>query len=1027
MLTEELENETSEKNIDYSVVIINKILEFTPNSMGFKNILEQTIGFEEHIQVIFIDETPYLDISDEWKSIIEKYSDNIIYIETMDIHSITALDLFRYIKGKYFVYDWNEENYFRNAFAQMKKFTEIHEEETNVFCMKEDASLVLASKVVTNKEKNGIFVLFKNPDLFRLDGGSVVFPKRVLSYPEIKDIYLSDYFFLIVFQISCSLTMNLGIVNKSICRYSRDYAEYRYARMIALNNLGSYEEDVYDIYHKKIIEILFEKVKFCPLFFQNILCIDLAIRTAPKRIGLYAKLDEPKMYELVRSLRYILGNIEDEVILNCKVGFSENKANLLRFKYNAFPEITLNKNNVFLHYGNTMLQTMEDMAFNLDFLSMKDGMLRIEGQFLFFGLSDEDSENVKICASINGVDGHEFECCIRDSGSKYTIGCVMAQKCLWFKTSIYLSRLISDYEIEIYVYFKGTKIKKKINNISKFFPIDIHLDKSYFYEDNWKATFISNKLFVSYATEKDCQKAEKDFCNQIEKIGPNGKNAALVRKLYYIIKDLKTRPIWLFSNRLTAGGNNGGIFFNYVREKHPEIDSYFVLEENCDDYERLKSEGINVIKSGSIEHKLIYMLCDFNISSQFVHGIRNPFGEDDIVFFRDFKSREKFVYLQHGVIKDDMSFINQKRINNFYGHIVSAKAEYDSLENGIDFTEKNLWLTGLARFDALYHDEKKVICFSPTWRQWLMNSISPDGTRSPNMKLFKNSACYNFYQEILNNERLLESAEKYGYKLWFCDHPFLRAYDEEIYNFDSRVEIVNDMPSDELNAQTDLMITDYSSAVFDFVYLRKPVLYFQFDKNTFFQNHSFVGEGYFDYERDGFGEVEYDVDSAIDRIIEYIKSDCKLKDKYRKRIDTFFEFSDNNNCKRIYEHIIKSDAYREYPLHITEKSLLNLVNISQLKKIISKNGKISPLEALVQFDKEQKEKVKIKKEVQIKKEIQIVEKPVEIDYFSYVPERFYCGDLGLKAIWWCFKGWLKHKLKNKRNRNKDGLDHNSEE
>ena len=217
----------------------------------------------------------------------------------------------------------------------------------------------------------------------------------------------------------------------------------------------------------------------------------------------------------------------------------------------------------------------------------------------------------------------------------------------------------------------------------------------------------------------------------------------------------------------------------------------------------------------------------------------------------------------------------------------------------------------------------------------------------------------------------------------------MRNFDAEIYNFDSNIEIVNDRSSDELNAKTNLMITDYSSCVFDFAYLRKPVLYIQFDKETFFKNHSFVGEGYFDYERDGFGEVEYDMDSAVDRIIEYMKTDCELKDKYRERIDKFFEFSDNKNCERIYEHIIHSPAYKEYPVDSTGVSILEQVDITKFAQMLFEE--VETTEALDTYG--------------------------TIDYVTYVPERFSSGDLGLKAIWWCFKGWLNHKFKKGKNKN----------
>ena len=57
----------------------------------------------------------------------------------------------------------------------------------------------------------------------------------------------------------------------------------------------------------------------------------------------------------------------------------------------------------------------------------------------------------------------------------------------------------------------------------------------------------------------------------------------------------------------------------------------------------------------------------------------------------------------------------------------------------------------------------------------------------------------------------------------------------------------------DIFAQTDLMITDYSSVAFDFAYLRKPIVYSQFDRDSFFNGAHSYTERYFDYERDCFG------------------------------------------------------------------------------------------------------------------------------------------------------------------------------
>ena len=97
-----------------------------------------------------------------------------------------------------------------------------------------------------------------------------------------------------------------------------------------------------------------------------------------------------------------------------------------------------------------------------------------------------------------------------------------------------------------------------------------------------------------------------------------------------------------------------------------------------------------------------------------------------------------------------------------------------------------------------------------------------------------------------------------------------------------------------------MIVTDYSSSIVDFLYLGKPILYCQFDIDTFYKGHIYHEE-HADFEHDGFGEVLYSLDETVAKIIEYMENGCELKPLYRERVDKFFAFHDRNNCKRVYE------------------------------------------------------------------------------------------------------------------------------
>lgn len=97
-----------------------------------------------------------------------------------------------------------------------------------------------------------------------------------------------------------------------------------------------------------------------------------------------------------------------------------------------------------------------------------------------------------------------------------------------------------------------------------------------------------------------------------------------------------------------------------------------------------------------------------------------------------------------------------------------------------------------------------------------------------------------------------------------------------------------------------MLITDYSSVAFDFAYMNKPLIYYHFDYRKYRKNQH--PEGYFKYEKDGFGPVVKTKESLY-KYIDEIIDDFKNTKKYEERVKQFFDLRDKNNCKRIYEKI----------------------------------------------------------------------------------------------------------------------------
>ena len=85
--------------------------------------------------------------------------------------------------------------------------------------------------------------------------------------------------------------------------------------------------------------------------------------------------------------------------------------------------------------------------------------------------------------------------------------------------------------------------------------------------------------------------------------------------------------------------------------------------------------------------------------------------------------------------------------------------------------------------------------------------------------------------------------------------------------------------------------------------MQKPVLYYQFDEEEYRAHH--YAQGYFDYHRDGFGEVVADEENLLALLEQYLAQGCHLEPKYRKRIENYFPLRDDKNCERIYHEIIE--------------------------------------------------------------------------------------------------------------------------
>ena len=353
----------------------------------------------------------------------------------------------------------------------------------------------------------------------------------------------------------------------------------------------------------------------------------------------------------------------------------------------------------------------------------------------------------------------------------------------------------------------------------------------------------------------------------------------------------KYKDLWLIAERGIDARDNAYYLFKYITANHPEINIAYAITKDSADRERVEKLG-RIINHNSFEHYISLVLSKVKISTH-IMGY-TPYIDFFVKADKKGIIKGKKIFLQHGIIKDNLTYLYNNNVNLDL-FVCSAKPEYEYVKSLYGYKDNVVQMLGLCRYDALYKNEQptKKVLLMPTWRYNLQGA---------DKKEFVKSEYYKVYSNFLASEKLKNVLEKYNYELLFYPHiEFQRFIDT--FKGCERVKIVtfNDSTVQNLLIKSDVLITDFSSVFFDYGYMEKPMIFYQFDKESFRQQH--YEEGYFDYERDGFGEILYDENDVIDELDRILENGCVLDDKYRKRIDKFFTLRDENNSQRNFEAI----------------------------------------------------------------------------------------------------------------------------
>lgn len=898
-----------QKNSDYKyrfsiVCAVYNVEDYVGETI--QSFIDQDIGFREHVQVILVDDGSTDSSADICAKYAAEYPKNIKLVRKENGGVSTArnigLDL---IEGKYYNFCDPDDLLTSNTLSSVWRFFEEHEMETDIVTIPMEFFEAYGGAPYHNSKFNRGTRLI---DLAREPYAPLFSSSSSFIHHRIKDLYRFDTRLRFSEDAKYVNTILLGKLTLGVVADCKYMYRRRLMNTSAINSSQNDDRWYLDTPRYFFLETL-EYAKRVyggkpPKFLQHTMLSDMKWRLLQKKQdNKYLRSgDEEKFSEYMSLITSVLKEIEPDVIMSNPFYDDMLKFHVINNIQHRYMTVSHRDGiEYFVYRGQRFFDLSQLCTIELCFFEPKnDGTVELY-------LSAVSLPKIGERHFVLDINGEILQLEPLPKRDEYFILGTLSHTRCYYRVTFPVGKKPLYFSVKLESHVNGKYLTVATKTFSRFFPL-CTVKSSYFSFGSHVLKQASKDVFVVKRMMKPKRMLmELRYDRDLLKVkNPKGWKIVLHRWYYFLTKTFSRKQRWLLMDRINKADDNAEAFFAYTKEKGRSrlrgIKTSFAISRGAD-FDRLSKEHDNIIEYNTRRFFTEYMISDALISSHADDFILRPMGWKQ-VYNKDITCRKKFIFLQHGVTQNDISGYLNKFSKNITGFVAVSPIECENLaSDSYCYRNENIWLTGFARFDRLYDDNKRLITIMPTWRSYLAGSMNHETGVWSLVPDFEGSAFYKFYNSLLNDERLLRAAREHGYRICFMAHPIFAP---NINRFEKNEDVtffdINTSYRD-IYAKSALVLTDYSSAVFDFAYLRKPVVYAQFDReelatrgNTYDLNTEF-------YDEHALGEICSDLESTVDTLIRYIESDCALADKYRARMDTFFAYSDRNNCARIAEHM----------------------------------------------------------------------------------------------------------------------------
>tara|TARA_R110002167_G_C12703530_1_gene654000 strand:+ start:7191 stop:8336 length:1146 start_codon:yes stop_codon:yes gene_type:complete len=356
-------------------------------------------------------------------------------------------------------------------------------------------------------------------------------------------------------------------------------------------------------------------------------------------------------------------------------------------------------------------------------------------------------------------------------------------------------------------------------------------------------------------------------------------NGLIALIIYTFFCKKNNSDIWVFGTGSGFFENNTQCFYDYCNRVHiSEISLFFVTS-----HDDLKLP-VATLKKGSI---LAY-LKGFQAQTLIFDT-----GNSDIIPGYLRYARGIKVNLNHG--QEGLKKLPEDYYRTKFVDIHCAVSDFERdikvLECGA--SRESVFITGQPRYDLINLENKRSnndVLFFFTWREGMQNISSEQLLETTYIEAI---------QQVFSSPEVLRILNDYNSTLYVKFHHMLpemqfTCENQQIVFVDKSVDFT------KLINECSILITDYSSVCWDYIYNSRPVIFYPFDYNDYSDSPGL----YIDLINDD-SMTTVTCTSELEIKLEMTMSKMSGNHKSDSIASQYFEYQDSENCKRVFDEIQK--------------------------------------------------------------------------------------------------------------------------